>query len=219
VPNYSYHAVFTVCELDAGNVNIGQLSKQAPMVMAELTGLAAEAEHRFMIRTLGKTMGECANGGEEFNPYKEEWNGQVNPHADPTRGKIDGFTTDATGAFTLNQARLLQNLSGKDSIVGKSIELFQVVTDEDDISLGCCVIGLDVIPDHLVKAEIKTTHVYHKPKASQEDVRVVSGDSKLGKRLIQQAEQAGKRHKHGKSPRKPTYDDYFGGYVSYGGAW
>lgn len=191
MPNYSYQAVFTLCELDAGNVNIGQLSKQAPIVQAVMTGLAADTEHRFMIRTLGKTLGECANGGEEFNPYKEEWNGQANPHADPTRGKIDGFTTDATGAFTLNQAKLLQNLSGKDSIVGKSIELFQVVTDGDDISLGCCVIGQDVTPAHLVKAEIKTTHVYHKPKRTQEDVRVVSGDSKLGKRLIAQAEQAG----------------------------
>ena len=43
----------------------------------------------------------------------------------------------------------LQNLSGKESLIGKSITLMQVVPDGDNIAVDCCVIGEDALPDHM----------------------------------------------------------------------
>ena len=54
---------------------------------------------------------------------------------------------------TFTQSTFLQNLGGKDSIVGRSIQVFV-----DDTSVGCCVIGLDAPPAPV--AQTYTPH-YH----------------------------------------------------------
>ena len=43
----------------------------------------------------------------------------------------------------------LQNLSGKESLIAKSITLMQVVPDGDDLAVDCCVIGEDALPAHM----------------------------------------------------------------------
>ena len=49
----------------------------------------------------------------------------------------------------------LQNLSGKDSLIGKSITLMQVVPDGDNIAVDCCVIGEDELPSHMEDLSVK----------------------------------------------------------------
>ena len=51
--------------------------------------------------------------------------------------------------MTVFQKVFLQNLSGKESLIGKSITLMQVVPDGDNIAVDCCVIGEDALPDHM----------------------------------------------------------------------
>ena len=153
VPHYNYHAVFTVCELEdsmecaSTMVQMAQLSGQAPMVKMDLTGLP-DQEYTLVIKTFGMLSNSCSDAGEEFNPLKEVWNGTANPHADQSRGKIDSCITESAGTCSIFQKSLLQNLSGKDSLVGKSLHLMR-----DDLTLACCVIGLDEVPEHLRKQE------------------------------------------------------------------
>ena len=89
----------------------------------------------------------CDQVGDEFNPLTEvNKYGQVNPYQDPARGRIADITTDANGDYAeadTDYDSLMQNLSGKDSIIGRSITL----TNEDTGASQCCVIARDVIPE------------------------------------------------------------------------
>ena len=89
----------------------------------------------------------CDQVGDEFNPLSEvNKYGQVNPYQDPTRGRFADITTDTTGNYAEADSdydHLLQNLSGKDSLIGRSITL----TNEATGASQCCVIARDVIPE------------------------------------------------------------------------
>ena len=119
------------------------------MVKADLSGLELDTNYKLYIREFGNIGDECANGGNEFNPLKEVKLGVENPYADKTRGRINPFTSDDTGAASIMQKTLLQNLSGKESLIGKSLSLFKVVEGMDDELIDCCVIGEDELPAHL----------------------------------------------------------------------
>ena len=60
------------------------------------------------------------------------------------------------GAF--HQKKLLQNLGGKESIIGKSVTAFMVNPNDDmdmpveDTLLGCCVIGQAAAPEGVIEA-------------------------------------------------------------------
>jgi hypothetical protein len=104
---------------------------------------------------------DCPLAGDEFNPLAENVYGVANPYADPSRGTIDRVSVlaadaDADGTFTWTQSAFLQNLSGKDSIIGKAIRLtFQPLAEAmappEAMFSVCCVIGQDsydnVIPN------------------------------------------------------------------------
>lgn len=62
-------------------VQMAQLSGQATIVKADLTG-QADKEYTLVIKTFGVLSNSCSDAGEEFNPLKEVWNGTANPHAD-----------------------------------------------------------------------------------------------------------------------------------------
>ena len=71
----------------------------------------------------------CPKAGPVFNPLAEFiwWDMVLNPFADPSRGTIADVTVvdadrDADGNFTWTQPKLLHNLAGKNSIIGKSIK-------------------------------------------------------------------------------------------------
>ena len=96
--------------------------------------------------------GMCPRVGPIFNPLAEYiwWDKSLNPFADPSRGTIHDVTIldaekDDDGVFIWTQAKFLQNLAGKESIIGKSIK-FELTQDSDG-SKGCCVIGEDMPPE------------------------------------------------------------------------
>ena len=84
----------------------------------------------------------CENVGSIFNPLDDPDTDEVE-----SRGTIPNYTTVnivAADVETFTEKKFLQNLSGKNSIVGRSI----VVTDiSGPTILACCVIGLDSNPD------------------------------------------------------------------------
>lgn len=88
--------------------------------------------------------------------------GEVVMYQDPSRGRLDGFTTDAEGAANASignwpiQFNFLQNLSGHESLIGRDVYLVEVNTDEDTGVVtkeegSCCVIGRDMAPEGYVE--------------------------------------------------------------------
>ena len=90
----------------------------------------------------------CDQVGEEFNNLREINKYGPNPYQDPTRGRIATFdeTDYPTGSDqSTPPSELLQNLEGKESIIGRSVTLTGQVTGGGPIT-NCCVIGIDTPP-------------------------------------------------------------------------
>lgn len=123
-------------------------------VKGELEGLAADIEHVLRVTEFGDLQGDmCSEIGEEFNPlapepkkaYKyNEWGFYTEYMTTPTNedGRIDAIKADAEGKASFRQEKLLQNLSGEDSLLGRAVYL--TMKDNDKIKLGCCTIGRDI---------------------------------------------------------------------------
>ena len=70
---------------------------------------------------------------------------------DPFRGGLNLFCPNAAGDTDQNfsQNHLLQNLTGHNSIMGKSISFYRVndndnpIDDDNDTLIGCCTIAMD----------------------------------------------------------------------------
>ena len=82
--------------------------------------------------------------GEEFNPLKEvNKYGIENPFADPTRGRIADIVSEADGSVAITDPLfVLQNLAGKQSLIGRSLTLTNSVSGSTD----CCIIALEAPP-------------------------------------------------------------------------
>ena len=118
--------------------------------------------------TSGITSQPCGNMGNQFRPLKEvDKYGRVNPFQDPNRGvipnqsagtstkKVSGTSGSMYGQITANTKvrNLLISLSGKDSIIGRGIQVWNKTPVSTTNSLlrglypvGCCVVALDVPP-------------------------------------------------------------------------
>lgn len=105
-----------------------------------------------------EVMGDrCGLAGEEYNPLKEfdQWH-RPNPFQDPARGRISDFLVgdsdaDQTGIQRAldDEQYVLQNLEGKNGIIGRSLSLILPGFNEDgsDRELNtCCVIGREAAP-------------------------------------------------------------------------
>lgn len=107
----------------------------------------------------------CGNVGKEFNPLQELIYNVPNPYADPSRGTIENQTValpDSGDSFIFKQPKFMQNLAGKNSIIGKSITV-KDVTDPDAIVIeGCCVIG-EAAPPADPHANAMYAHNHHHP--------------------------------------------------------
>ena len=89
---------------------------------------------------------ECEEVVEVLNPLQD-------PHVTSAekRGTIDDVTIGALAAdfsYSTSQAVFLQNLGGKNSLIGRSVVFTSVNTtvETDFVNYGCCVIGLDAPP-------------------------------------------------------------------------
>ena len=110
----------------------------------------------------------CGNMGNQFRPLKEvDKYGRVNPFQAPNRGVIPAVSA---GSVTITPAtvpgnnggtiaagtkvrNILISLSGKDSIIGRGIAVYNKTPISSTNStlrgtrpVGCCVVGLDVPP-------------------------------------------------------------------------
>ena len=73
--------------------------------------------------------------------------GNVNPFQDPSRGRLDVLVGDDDGEINLDgTVMLLQNLAGRNSLIGRSITLFEEDGEGGFDILGCCVIARDQAP-------------------------------------------------------------------------
>eukprot|EP00353_Schmidingerella_taraikaensis_P014974 CAMPEP_0185621956 /NCGR_PEP_ID=MMETSP0436-20130131/58949_1 /TAXON_ID=626734 ORGANISM="Favella taraikaensis, Strain Fe Narragansett Bay" /NCGR_SAMPLE_ID=MMETSP0436 /ASSEMBLY_ACC=CAM_ASM_000390 /LENGTH=273 /DNA_ID=CAMNT_0028263621 /DNA_START=14 /DNA_END=835 /DNA_ORIENTATION=- len=144
----------------SGNTDCADLGKEfnplLTMVRINLDANTSAADtHAFLIHEFGsiKVSGntDCADLGNEFNPLleKDKMN-RFNPYQDPTRGRIADVTLDATGDLVdFVQKNVLVNLSGPDSIIGRSVAIYDDGYDSDNVTLldktpiDCCVIGYD----------------------------------------------------------------------------
>lgn len=105
----------------------------------------------------------CANVGKVFNPLQELVYNVPNPYSDPSRGTIANVDIPASldpDPLVFTQAKLLQNLGGKNSITAKSI----VVADSGapDTPIGCCVIG-DAAPPVDANSNAGYAHNHNHP--------------------------------------------------------
>lgn len=122
-----------------------------------IDGLNSDTEYELQIREFGNLTDDCANAGDVFNPMAPEpqpkyvqdyWGRWIQDgYEEPEEiegtgpGEIDIVTSSAEGTVDASQDELEQNLAGKQSLIGRSIVL---VEKDDDVPLGCCVIGRDV---------------------------------------------------------------------------
>lgn len=96
------------------------------------------------------TYGDCANPGPEFNPLAPDavyphynsyngWGKQAAEVESDGRGELDNVVfEDNDGSAEYWMQYFLQNLAGKDSLIGRSITL--TLYDEGSF---CCTIGRD----------------------------------------------------------------------------
>ena len=87
--------------------------------------------------------------GDEFNPLAEIENDIENPYSDKSRGRIadpsaDGDTRGTRVSF--EQPKVLLNLLGEDSILGRSLFVFEKMINNADVDFRtganyCCVIA------------------------------------------------------------------------------
>ena len=114
--------------------------------------LVADTTYELKLFEYGKLQrtgggGMCEAGGLEFNPLTEvDKNGRVNPYQDPARGRIDDITADDTGLAVFLQKDLLQNIDGKEGILGRLLTISSKINDVVT-TVDCCIIGLDEIPE------------------------------------------------------------------------
>lgn len=136
-------------------INIGQSPGYPAMIKGTIAGADLSPYNGEVwsldVMKFGNISGvDCAATGPEFNPLAEFIYGQPNPFADPSRGTINDVTIVAADATVMSQdfmqSKFMQNLGGKNSIIGKSIKVSTMrvpmgMTDPEAVVIGCCVIG------------------------------------------------------------------------------
>ena len=139
-----------------GFIEVAQGVMQPASIKGKLAGVTDTEVYTLQVTTLGKVSEDCANVGAEFNPLDEIYLGEVNPNQDSTRGRIDDITISldsVTMESTFSQSKLLLNMAGPESIVGKSLTLFlksdltAATAGAPATPLACCVLGINVNPN------------------------------------------------------------------------
>ena len=153
----------------SGFVEFAQIPGKASMVRSEAgLALVADTKYELQLREYGKIQrtgggGVCEAGGLEFNPLTEvDKHGKVNPFQDPARGRIEHITADENGLAVFLQKNLLQNIDGKDGILGRLLTISSKINDVKTI-VDCCVIGLDELPESMKEKPTESHGYIHAP--------------------------------------------------------
>lgn len=144
-----------------GNVKLQMSHTQgkAIEVRGEASGCPIAQAYELLVTEFGQCSKDTGRDEKniEFNPLEEkDIKGNVVLFQDLTRGRLESFVTDATGAANVKignwpiQDNFLQNLSGRESLIGRAVYLVQVDTDKTGAvtkkETSCCVIGRDMVP-------------------------------------------------------------------------
>ena len=148
--------VFGICQIEGstilnGNFQFAQLPDKATLYQANFESSTQGQEFQIQIKTVGKIgSGEgmsclSENTGLEFNPLEEiDIYGIRNPYQDPSRGRIDNLKApEAATTISVEPTFVLQNMLGKDGILGRAITVQDIVTQTN---IACCVIAIDDTP-------------------------------------------------------------------------
>ena len=73
-------------------------------------------------------LADCQFTGDVFNPF-DDMEG---------RGELPYFFSDAKGSVNLDDGPLMQNLTGENTLIGRSLELYETVSADP---IMCGVIG------------------------------------------------------------------------------
>jgi len=172
VPEHAAKTIYAVCQIsETDSIQLAQAPGRAVMARINLGTaplLLPSGDYRFQVHEYGNSYGNddlsidtCSNIGDEYNPLREvNKAGTANPYQDPHRGRLDTVTTDGTGLVTeARQYDFLANLSGHQSIIGRSIAIYDVDAEEAAAAgvtpgttatavppTACCTIGYDVDP-------------------------------------------------------------------------
>ena len=148
---------FAICEFgDDSTLEFAQFPQNSMLVRGSISAVSENETFYAIINTKGKMGDSCdaADTGPEFNPlFETDKYGNPNKFQDPSRGRIPNIppsemipgSSPAEFASTLLVSKVLQNLEGTDSLIGRSITLF----DAHDDRVACCVIGRDMDPRHM----------------------------------------------------------------------
>lgn len=158
-----HESVYAICEFENfGTLELAQMSGYSIYVKGTL-GPFETPNNILKINELGRLGIEddrCSeeNTGAEFNPLNEvDRHGNPNPYQDPARGRIVLTEPDASNEVVFEgTTKLLQNLAGYNSLIGRSMTLFDT-TGEGESAVDCCTIGLMAGPE---PAEPQHSHNY-----------------------------------------------------------
>ena len=148
------YPVFGICEINTassinGTLQLAQLPGKATLYQVNLSAAIPMSTFQVQIKENGKVgsgdgLPDCAVTGSEFNPLTEiDKYGNRNPFQDPSRGIIAELVGDDSSEITVAPTFVLQNLTGKDGILGRAISLLDIGTG----TAACCVIAVDETPD------------------------------------------------------------------------
>ena len=99
-------------------------------VVAQITGLS-EGDHGFHVHQFGNLIEGCKTAGPHFNPHGKEHAGPFDEERHV--GDMGNVVAGADGVANLDYEDALIQLSGDDSIVGRSVVCHK---DSDDLGKG-----------------------------------------------------------------------------------
>ena len=131
------------CEL-IQNAAVGSLEMPVMGVVeirAMIHNLSDSADYELRICDYGNINGACEHVGGIFNPLetkKASYGAGFTVKDLAGRGAIPTISSNVEGICHISGIELEQNLAGDDSMIGRSLSLFE---KDDTVPIACCVIG------------------------------------------------------------------------------
>ncbi len=126
-----------------GVVEFNQEPEKPVEIRAMIHNLSDSADYELRICDYGNINGACEHVGGIFNPLETKRASlATTPYTTVKdlngRGAIPSISSNVDGICHISGIELEQNLAGADSMIGRSLSLFE---KDDTVPIACCVIG------------------------------------------------------------------------------
>ncbi len=124
-----------------GVVEFNQEPEKPVEIRAMIHNLSDTADYELRICDYGNINGACEHVGGIFNPLetkKASYGAGFSVKDLDGRGTIPTLSSNVDGICHVSGIELEQNLAGPDSMIGRSLSLFE---KDDTVPIACCVIG------------------------------------------------------------------------------